>query len=544
MSDHKREDELDRIAGLITDGETVDWERSEGHPNLRLIDSIGRAHAAFREGDPEFPLQRWKHLVIRESIARGGFGEVFRAYDPRLDQEVALKLLPTQKDSLLGHVEFVEEARRLARVRHPNVVTVHGVDTDRGRTGIWMELLEGRTLADLVDAQGAFDADETVVIGLQICGALAAVHEAGLIHRDVKLANLVRREGGGIVLTDFGSATRRTGVRSIDGISGTPMYLAPEIFECEDSGIRVDIYSLGVVLYRLSSGRYPLESGDAASLHRQHREGRRVPLRDANPKLPAPFVQVAEQAMDPDPLKRFQSAGEMERALAGTKRSSEPAAPSKSSKRSLMFGLPIVIALGLLAFMFWPRPLQAEATYYRWDADRQTREELTQGSLVRPGDKLFLEMEADEPLWVYVITADARGREYRLFPLDVLDLTNPVDSGALQQIPGPVDRVEQFWDVTSVGGEETIMTVVSRRKLEQLEAAIENLPQAGARTIPDVQDQAVLHQMRGIGGLSPAPPVPVLSDEKPGSLIGRQFSLRVGETRDAKAWELRLRNPG
>src|SRR5262245_45659142 len=150
---------------------------------------------------------RWGQLEVFESLGHGSFGDVYRAFDPELQRDVALKLFKSDAspvDTLIS--KALREAGNLATIRHPNVVTVHGVECKNRRWGMKLEYICGSTLAELVEFQGRLSATEAALIGLQICRALEAVHSAGLVHRDVKLANVMREEGGRIVLMDFGAA--------------------------------------------------------------------------------------------------------------------------------------------------------------------------------------------------------------------------------------------------------------------------------------------------------------------------------------------------
>src|SRR5262245_9526750 len=192
----------------------------------------------------------WGPLRLLERVGEGAFGDVYRAWDPRLDREVALKLLK-HRDSRHDpeaagsgtEVRVVDEGRLLARVRHPNVVTVHGADRIDGLVGLWMEFVRGRTLEAVLRDHGPFGAQEAALIGLDVCRALSAVHGAGLVHRDIKAQNVMREAGGRIVLMDFG--TGREDLQ--DGpaqLAGTPLYLAPEVFAGAPPTPRGDIYGV------------------------------------------------------------------------------------------------------------------------------------------------------------------------------------------------------------------------------------------------------------------------------------------------------------
>jgi tetratricopeptide (TPR) repeat protein len=247
-------------------------------------------------------------------LAVGSFGELYLAHDPELDREVALKLLrPHASDRLLSE-RLLTEARTLARVRHPNVVAVHGADAREGRAGLWMELVKGRTLEAWLRDNGPLGAGEAIAIGRDICRALAAVHAAGLVHGDIKTQNVMREDGGRIVLMDFGAGQAQGAARAA---AGTPLYLAPEVLAGAPATPRSDIYSLGVLLFHLLTNRYPCVAEDMDALRAAHARGSRVRLRDLRPDLPAALVDAVERAVEPDPALRFPTPGAMERGLSG-----------------------------------------------------------------------------------------------------------------------------------------------------------------------------------------------------------------------------------
>src|SRR5262252_4512974 len=150
-------------------------------------------------------MSRWGALECRRKIARGSFGTVYLAWDPTLEREVALKVLQAANRS---HT-VIQEGRLLARVRHPNVVTVYGIDEYEGTVGLWMEWVEGLTLTQVLTARGLLGGHEAALIGVDVCRALAAVHKAGLLHRDIKAQNVMREAGGRVVLMDFGAGEVR-----------------------------------------------------------------------------------------------------------------------------------------------------------------------------------------------------------------------------------------------------------------------------------------------------------------------------------------------
>jgi eukaryotic-like serine/threonine-protein kinase len=289
-----------------------------------------------------------------DRVSEGTFGAVYRAWDTRLDREVALKLLRRRDWSDAGDAAFVTgEGRMLAQVRHPNVVTVHGADRIAGRVGLWMEFIHGRTLEELVHERGPFGAGEATLIGLDVCRALSAVHRAGLLHRDIKTQNVMREGGGRIVLMDFGTGLDHKGSsHEAGGLAGTPLCMAPEILDGHEATIRSDIYGVGVLLYRLVTGSYPVQAQTVAQVRDAHARAARTSLRDARPDLPDSFVRIVERALSVNPEDRYGSAGTLEAALAATNESADAsrrAARALWMKRTFaIVGLLVIAAAGLL----------------------------------------------------------------------------------------------------------------------------------------------------------------------------------------------------
>ena len=204
------DDPLVALALRVTDGESIDWnaeiERESVAPSLvrglQQIDAVARAHehdtpteTYVSTGRPEVVSRLpsgsyWGHLEIIELIGSGSYGDVYRARDTRLGRDVALKLLRTRDVVESGASFLVREGHLLSRVKHANVVTVHGADCIDGRTGLWMELIEGETLEQEVRRRGPLEATEVAEIGAVLADAVEAVHSAGLLHRDVKTQNV------------------------------------------------------------------------------------------------------------------------------------------------------------------------------------------------------------------------------------------------------------------------------------------------------------------------------------------------------------------
>ncbi|HET9386034.1 MAG TPA: serine/threonine-protein kinase, partial [Gemmatimonadales bacterium] len=359
MSGHS--DDLEKLIEAVADGQSVDWDELErAAPDeasrqmvrqLRLIAEVGEVHrsrvdnvvlaeeaatapvpgVAGLVATPESEKRRiwpqvgdtpgpsdvaWGHLRLVKKIGEGSFGEVFHAHDTWLDHAVALKLLKRDAEARVPASQLLHEARKLARVRHTNVVTVHGADRHNGRVGFWMDYIDGETLASRV-SKGRLSAGEAVSVGQDVCRALAAVHQANLIHRDVKAQNVMRaHDGGRIVLMDFG-AGQFVGDPAGTRAQGTPLYLAPELLEGGEGTVRSDIYAVGVMLYHLVTARFPVDAPSQAALREAHRRGERRRLRDERADLPESFIAIVERATDPDPQRRYGSAGDMEAKLSG-----------------------------------------------------------------------------------------------------------------------------------------------------------------------------------------------------------------------------------
>ena len=317
------------LAAAISDGEAVDWNEAEASASDALAAELvrelklvaGVATVARSSGAPDIGLpagnapEAWGPLEIRGLLGSGSFGAVYRAWDPRLQRDVALKLLNRREVGPAAAASVVTEGRRLAQVRHPHVVIVHGADRFDGCVGIWMELIHGRTLENLIDKQGPLGAREAALVGIDLCGAVAAVHHAGLVHRDIKAQNIMRENGGRTVLMDFGAGEDAAG-DAPEGTIGTPVYMAPELFLGGRASVRSDIYSLGVLLFRLVTGSYPVNGRTRAEIADAHARGDLRRLRDRRPDLPAEFVSAVERALATVPEERFASAGEMEAALS------------------------------------------------------------------------------------------------------------------------------------------------------------------------------------------------------------------------------------
>jgi serine/threonine-protein kinase len=338
-------EEREIILALRDIARVAEVSRTFDRPGESLDDSAGptveRETVLAAGGFPK----RWGHLEITERVGAGASATVFRARDTHLNRDTALKLFhfaspagPEIRRALM------EEGRNLARVKHGNVVTVYGADEHDGRVALWMEYVQGETLQALISKQGSLSAEEATSIGADLCDALAAVHAQGLIHGDVKAANVMREAGGRIVLMDF-STSRADQIEdgSPGRFVGTPLYMAPELFQGEKASVRSDVYSLGVLLYYLVTGTYPVKANTAEELRRAHERGEQVILSDARPDLPDDFVAAVERALVPDPDRRLESAEALRAALPITR---EPT-PSMARRVATWLGGLVGVAASL-----------------------------------------------------------------------------------------------------------------------------------------------------------------------------------------------------
>ena len=294
--------------------------RVVGHirPAVSPAAAGGASTVAPLDDDPASTGVRWGRLLLQERVGAGVYGEVFRAFDESLRRDVAVKLLrPSGRSAELLAAKVLNEGRLLARVRHRNVVTVHGVDTYDGRVGLWMEFIRGNTLEQLLERQGPFGGREASLLGQDLCRALAAVHAAGLVHRDVKAQNVIREEGGRLVLMDFGTGLLLEDDEAVKAspVAGTPLYLSPEVISGSDASPQSDIYSLGVLLFHLVTGSYPYVARSLQELRKMQDRGERKRLHDLRPDLSEGFVHVVERALESDPKQRYASVGAMQRGL-------------------------------------------------------------------------------------------------------------------------------------------------------------------------------------------------------------------------------------
>jgi tetratricopeptide (TPR) repeat protein len=285
-------------------------------------------------------------------------GQVFRALDERLNRVVAVKvLLPALAGDPVARRRFLREARAAAAVCHENVVTIHAVDEADGAPYLVMQLVAGQSLQQKIDRVGPLGIEEVLRIGIQVASALAAAHAQGLVHRDIKLANILLENGvERVKVTDFGLARAATdaGLTQSGVVAGTPSYMSPEQARGEPIDHRTDLFSLGSVLYAMCTGRPPFRAESAVALLRMVNDDDPRPIRETNPEVPDWLAGVVGKLMAKDPARRYQTAAEvadvLARHLAGLQHPTRPV-PAAARPRSFrtMDVAALVLSLAALA---------------------------------------------------------------------------------------------------------------------------------------------------------------------------------------------------
>ena len=260
-------------------------------------------------------LGRIGHYEVLEVLGKGGFGIVFRAFDDVLQRVVAVKVLsPLMAATSPARKRFLREARSSAQVRHENVVQVYAVE-EQPLPFLVMEFIPGETLQQMLDKTGPLEVAEVLRIGRQIAEGLAAAHANGLIHRDVKPANVLIESGPQhrAKLTDFGLARAAddASISQSGVVAGTPMYMAPEQAKGESLDHRADLFSLGSVLYAMLAGRPPFRANSTLAVLKRVAEDDPRPIREIIPEVPEWFCRIVEKLHAKNPEDRFQTAKEL-----------------------------------------------------------------------------------------------------------------------------------------------------------------------------------------------------------------------------------------
>jgi serine/threonine protein kinase len=310
------------------------------------------------------------HFVVVETLAVGGMGAVYKARDTRLDRFVALKLLRRDLGSEADPTSKLQkEARIAASVNHPNVIQVFSSGTDHGQFYLVMELVDHGSLDDLIEHRKSLPEKQALETGLQVAKGLRAAYRQGLIHRDVKPANILFVDEHTAKISDFGLAGAATQGSDTEGVIwGTPYYVAPERLNNEPEDFRSDIYGLGATLFHAISGKAPIEgnSNSAAELLKLKRQP--LNLRSVAPNISETTAVVFQRMIAPDRAQRFSSYDELvaelewaQLALGGAANGSRRQRRARLAFLITAASLMLIIAAAAIFFLIQKPPARAPA---------------------------------------------------------------------------------------------------------------------------------------------------------------------------------------
>ena len=290
------------------------------------------------------------HYGITAKLGQGGMGEVYAAWDTKLDRDVALKVLPADAAaSPERRRRFQLEAKAIAGLSHPNLVAVYAVEEANGVHFIVMELVKGQTLTRSIPHRGMALA-EFLRVARSICEAVSAAHDLGVIHRDLKPHNVMLSDSGQVKVLDFGLAKLQSELRAPETdetattsgtregqVLGTTAYLSPEQAEAKDLDHRSDVFSLGIVFYEMLTGARPFRGDSAAAVISAILRDDPPPLADVRRDIPSDVGRIVRRCLAKDPERRFQSVKDLRNELEELEQEvasgSRPAAERSGDRR-------------------------------------------------------------------------------------------------------------------------------------------------------------------------------------------------------------------
>src|SRR5215831_2088800 len=318
------------------------------------------------------------HYKIERSLGRGGMGEVYSAVDLKLHRPVALKVLPvTSAGQPEARERFEREAKAVAALNHPNIVTIHSVEEENGVVFLTMELIEGKTLAELIP-KGGMRLEQLLKLAIPLADAVSAAHQQGITHRDLKPANVMVTDDGRVKVLDFGLAKLREqqgaaaetavdparGLTSKGSIIGTTLYMSPEQAEGRPVDARSDIFSLGIILYEMATGQRPFRGETHVAVLSSILKDNPPSITELNAEQPRDLARIVKRCVAKDPDQRYQSGRDLRIELEEVKEAADSGALRSSLSQPSTrggnaqwwkFALPgagvallIVIALGVL----------------------------------------------------------------------------------------------------------------------------------------------------------------------------------------------------
>ena len=283
---------------------------------------------------PKLEASLGQQLQLGTLLGQGGFAAVFRAHDPFLERDVAIKVLdPSLAVDAALEEQFLHEARTIAAAEHPHIVPLYAAESAGGLLYLVMRLLPGQSLENRI-ATGKLSAAEAARIALECAGALAAAHAVGVVHRDIKPANILLDANGNATVTDFGIAlvTSRPARELVGSTTGTPHYMSPEQSLGEQVDGRSDVYALGVVLYEMLTGKLPFPGRNVTEVIAMHISAPIPKVSEREPDTPVGLVRLVDRMLAKDPAGR-PTAAELVNELAAASAPDALLTPSQVRRR-------------------------------------------------------------------------------------------------------------------------------------------------------------------------------------------------------------------
>lgn len=256
---------------------------------------------------------------LLQPLGSGGMALVFKAIDEMLERTVAIKIL--KEDYAMDNAfrdRFKQEAKAVANLYHPNIVTVHDFGVDEDQVFIVIEFIDGKDLKSLINEKGHFSVEDTVGLMAQACAGVGYAHRAGLVHCDIKPHNMLVSNDFRLKVTDFGIARALASIHpdeKSEVVWGSPHYFSPEQASGQAPSPASDVYSLGVILYELLTGKLPFEANGSTELARMHREETPIPPRRLNSAIPEALEDITLKVLSKEPAARYRTADQFGRVL-------------------------------------------------------------------------------------------------------------------------------------------------------------------------------------------------------------------------------------
>jgi len=341
------------------------------------------------------------HYKIAEKIGAGGMGEVYLADDTELNRSVALKFLPPylcQDEDC--RKRFKREAQAAAKLNHPNIIHIYEVSEYQGRPFFAMELVEGQSLRDLAKGK-ELGIDRIIELAIQVCDGLGAAHDKKVVHRDIKPSNIVIDAYGRPKILDFGLAAIQGGehLTKTGSTLGTVQYMSPEQVQGQEIDNRSDLFSLGIVLYELISGRTPFKQDNEAATLKAIAQDSPEPLARYKADIPDELQRTVSKLLEKDPSLRYQHAAgvisDLKRLIAPTQ-SSMVVLPAKQKSKwpFVLVSMVIIVALGVVGIRYWPT--EDSASRKSMTPERKMLAVLPFENLGSPEDEYFADGITDE----------------------------------------------------------------------------------------------------------------------------------------------------